>query len=349
MKRVFTKPVMRFKRIAMLLLLIATATLTMSSACSRDDDDANNGITNNNGTVNYSLGNYHPAKKIKSISSEFSDAFFLTAYGPRNWSNDQKVCSESGYELRSPYQQWEWDGNNLAKISFYRDKVSYNEGDEPLNTIIITYGDNGRIVKAKWEDDNDVGTEMHFVYEPGYFHSEVWRNNSSESESDYVWFNGSGEVRGIDLWKESQWNTEPMYEFVVSNGNITSEKYIDEICNITYDNGINPFKDMVFRVGSSGTTFVVTPNTIAYMLGINNHMDQMGPFHHESFYLNRNNMTLIPLKADDYDDNGRQPFIRIDYEYTADDYPRLIKYYYNDRHDAAVYHDNYLTVEIEYY
>lgn len=49
------------------LLLVVIATVTMASACSRDDDDANNGIRNNNGTVNYSLGDYHPTKKIKSI------------------------------------------------------------------------------------------------------------------------------------------------------------------------------------------------------------------------------------------------------------------------------------------
>lgn len=185
---------------------------------------------------------------------------------------------------------------------------------------------------------------MHFVYEPSCFHSEEWRNNSKNT-SEYVWFHISGEVRGIDLVKESQWHNEPLYEFVVSNGNIISNRFYEDNYTVTYDDKINPFKDMIFHAGSgsltSETSFETMNKTISY------YYHTRGMFRHESYYLNRNNMTQITFNESD----GSQFYIRIEYEYTPDGYPSLMKYYCNslghERDDTSEHH--YLTVEIEYY
>lgn len=221
------------KFIAMLLCVVSLASL---SSCSKDIDDENGNETSMQ-IGNYTLGKYHPAKKISSL---------------------RLICAGiGGYGAEEILYTFSWDGNNIDKI-VKKDKygeISYK----------YYYGDNGYITKI--EDGNG------HIYSVGYWKDKVLLFGTSDFDWEYGDYNSMQfefDNNGTPVKISGGYGDDGRDELNMVDGNPTNITYHNSYGShtLTFDNHPNPLKDLIIPPSLRGgidEVCLISKNNLEYL------------------------------------------------------------------------------------
>jgi hypothetical protein len=189
------------KLMAMLLCVVAFASL---SSCSKDDDSGSSSQIGN-----YTLGKYHPSKKISKLTIESHDPQVVSMYP------------------RAHYYEFIWNGNKLKSIKF-TDEEGHNA------TYDYTYSDNGYISSITYKDNANSGIVKEVYYSKNRVKMYLGKYDLSADDDGYgvFWFDDNGQLTKMNYDEVNMVNGNPQ-------GLTLYER------EITFDNHPNPFKDII--------------------------------------------------------------------------------------------------------
>ncbi len=269
------------RTLKMMAMLLCVAALSITTACTKEGEDSNtNGGSGNGGnsaTIAYpfSLGYYHPEKKVKKVTV---------------------------YQTDNSYDEWKstyyftWNGNDLDSITFYHYYTcpSYGLGDDECNGYYcFSYNEKGYINTVhSYLTHHYIDSEDYTVYDNvdtirykkegdfGHYYYIVWIGDSDFSlwnpsyYSSYV--NGylfAYDTNGI---LESYNKKEVLLD---NKGNII--EYNGDGSGLQYDNKKNPFKDLIFRfngINSEGGFLQYTWSNAVFVCPNNNLFRDRSPY-----------------------------------------------------------------------
>lgn len=225
------------KTLKLMVMLLCVVSLTSLSSCSKDIDDENGNETSMQ-IGNYTLGKYHPAKKISSLRC------YTSGIG--------------GYGAEDILYTFSWDGNNIDKI-VKKDKygeISYK----------YYYGDNGYITKIEDGEGR--------IYSVGYWKDKVLLFGTSDFDWEYgdynsmrFEFDNNGtpvKISGTDVGGGGR------DELNMVDGNPTNITYRNSYGShtLTFDNHPNPLKDLIIPPSLRGRideVCLISKNNLEYL------------------------------------------------------------------------------------
>jgi len=225
------------KILKLMAMLLCVGSLTSLSSCSKDIDDENGNETSMQ-VGNYTLGKYHPAKKISHLR------FVSSGIG--------------GYGAEEILYTFSWDGNNIDKIV---EKYKYGE-----ISYKYYYGDNGYITKIEDGEGR--------IYSVGYWKDKVLLFGTSDSDWEYGHYNSMRfefdnngtpvKISGTDVGGGGR------DELNMVDGNPTNITYRNGYGShtLTFDNHPNPLKDIIIPPSLCGRideVCLISKNNLEYL------------------------------------------------------------------------------------
>lgn len=226
------------KTLKLMAMLLCVVSLTSLSSCSKDIDDENGNETSMQ-IGNYTLGKYHPAKKISSLR------FVSSGIG--------------GYGAEEILYTFSWDGNNIDKI-VKKDKygeISYK----------YYYGDNGYITKIEDGEGR--------IYAVGYWKDKVLLFGTSDFDWEYgspysMGFEFDNNGTPVKILGTGVVGDGVRDELNMVDGNPTNITYSNSYGShtLTFDNHPNPLKDLIIPPSLCGRIVgvcLISKNNLEYL------------------------------------------------------------------------------------
>lgn len=164
------------KKTALFTALLAT--LCLLAACSKDEE-----------------GVYNPQKKIAKV---YESSMYV--YNWYDETNGQWIADTSA-EDKTLVESWEWDGNKLAKITYYEHGNVTEKADPVVNDVITFTYDGKKVTRAEGTDEY-----MTFTYDGKELKSvDVFdKENPTTPEMSFFFEHKDGKIVKIDVTAEGE-------------------------------------------------------------------------------------------------------------------------------------------------